>query len=52
MWLGIAAIAILLWCYAYFFNPMGGMVVHVLLVVGIVALVYHFMKGKPTTPGT
>jgi hypothetical protein len=50
MWLGIAAVLILLWGYGYKFNPMGGMAIHLLLVIAIVALIYHFMKGKPTPP--
>jgi hypothetical protein len=50
MWLGIAAVLILLWVYVYFLSPMGGMWVHLLLLIGIVALVYHFMKGKTTPP--
>ncbi len=50
MWLGVAAVLILLWVYAYFLSPMGGMAIHLLLVIGIVSLIYHFMKGKPTPP--
>ena len=46
MWLGVAAVLILLWVYAYFLSPMNSMAVHLLLVVGIVALIYHFMKGS------
>ncbi len=50
MWLGVAAVLILLWVYAYFLSPMTGVMVHVILVIGIVALVYHFMKGSPKPP--
>ncbi|HYN81578.1 MAG TPA: DUF5670 family protein [Gemmatimonadaceae bacterium] len=50
MWLGIASVLILLWVYAYFLSPMSGMVIHLLLVLGVGALIYHFMKGRPTPP--
>ncbi len=50
MWLGIASVLILLWVYAYFLSPMSSLAVHLLLVIGIVALIYHFMKGRPTPP--
>ena len=48
----IAMILLVLWAIGFFTaNAFGGLI-HLLLVVGIVALIYHFMKGKPTTPGT
>lgn len=44
LWIGI--ILIILWLLGFTMNVVGGLV-HIILVVAIVLLVLHFVRGKP-----
>ncbi len=45
----IAIILIVLWLVGAFVVPVGGALIHILLVVGLVVLVLHFVRGRGTT---
>ena len=43
----IAAILIILWLLGFFAFHVTGAFIHVALVLGVILLVMHFMRGKP-----
>ena len=46
MFLGLAVLLLILWLLGVItFNAVGGLV-HILLIVAIIALVLHFMRGR------
>ena len=45
----IAVILIVLWLLGAFILPVGGALIHILLIVGIIVLVLHFIRGRSTT---
>ena len=45
----IAIILIVLWLLGAFIVPVGGALIHILLVVGIIILILHFVRGRSTT---
>jgi hypothetical protein len=45
----IAAVLIVLWLLGFFAFHVSAGVVHVLLVIGIVMLVLHFLRGRPAS---
>ena len=45
----IAVILIVLWLLGAFILPVGGALIHLLLIVGIIVLVLHFVRGRSTT---
>lgn len=44
----IAIILIVLWALGAFIIPVGGALIHVLLVSGLIVLVVHFVRGRGT----
>jgi Family of unknown function (DUF5670) len=46
MYLGIAAVLVVLWVWGYIVTPIGGSLIHLLLVIAVVAAVWHFVKGR------
>lgn len=44
----IAIIIIVLWALGAFIIPVGGALIHVLLVIGLIVLVVHFVRGRGT----
>lgn len=44
----IAIILIVLWALGAFIIPVGGALIHVLLVIGLIVLVVHFVRGRGT----
>ena len=44
----IAIILIGLWLVGALIVPVGGALIHILLVVGIIVLVLHFVRGRNT----
>lgn len=49
MFLVIALVIIVLWALGFFLFPVGGGLIHVLLIIAIIAIIWHFMKGRNTT---
>jgi len=45
MFLEIAAVLIILWALGFVFNPIGGLV-HALLVLALIAVIWHFVTGR------
>ena len=42
----IAIILLVLWILGAFVMPVGGALIHILLVIGIIVLVLHFIRGR------
>ena len=49
MFLTIAIILLILWALGFFLFPVVGGLVHIVLVIAVIALVWHFIKGKNRT---
>jgi membrane protein implicated in regulation of membrane protease activity len=51
MFLGIAVIVLILWALGFFIFPVAGGLIHILLVIAVIAIIWHFIKGRntPTT---
>ena len=45
----IAAVLIVLWLFGFFAFHVSSGIVHVLLIIGIVMLVLHFLRGRTAT---
>ncbi|MCA1653422.1 MAG: lmo0937 family membrane protein [Sphingomicrobium sp.] len=45
----IAIILIVLWLLGAFVVHVGGGLIHILLVIGIIVLILHFVRGRGTT---
>jgi uncharacterized membrane protein YqjE len=50
MFLTIALVLIVLWALGFFVFPVVGGLVHILLLFAIVAVIWHFLKGRNATP--
>jgi hypothetical protein len=46
MFMTIAIILVLLWALGAFVVPVGGGLIHILLVLALIAIVWHFMTGR------
>ena len=49
MFLTIALIVLVMWALGFFIFPVVGGLIHILLIVALVAIVWHFVKGRGTT---
>jgi len=49
MFLTIALVLIVLWALGFFVFPIVGGLVHILLIVAVVSIIWHFLKGRNTT---
>lgn len=45
----IAIILIVLWLLGAFVVHVGGGLIHILLVIGVIVLILHFVRGRGTT---
>lgn len=45
----IAIILLVLWLLGAFVVHVGGGLIHVLLVIGVIVLILHFVRGRGTT---
>ena len=45
----IAVILIVLWLLGAFAFHVGGGLIHILLIIGIIVLILHFVRGRGTT---
>lgn len=45
MFLGIAIVIIILWALGFFVFSFGGGLIHILLVIAVIAIIWHFVKG-------
>jgi Flp pilus assembly protein TadB len=46
MFATIAVVLLVLWLLGFVVFPVGGSLIHLLLVVGLIALVWHFVSGR------
>ncbi len=46
MFLTIALILIVLWALGFFVFPIAGGLIHLLLVIAIIAIIWHFVTGR------
>ena len=51
MFLTIAVVLFVLWALGFFIFPVVGGIIHILLIIAVIAIVWHFIKGRsgPTT---
>jgi hypothetical protein len=51
MFLGIAIVILVLWALGFFIFPVIGGLIHILLIIAVIAIIWHFIKGRnpPTT---
>ena len=50
MFLTIALVLIVLWALGFFIFPVVGGLVHILLIIAVVSIIWHFLKGRNATP--
>lgn len=50
MFLTIALVLIVLWALGIFVFPVVGGLVHILLLIAVIAIIWHFLKGRNSTP--
>ena len=48
MFLAIAIILLVLWALGFFVFPIAGGLVHLLLVIAVIAIIVHFVRGRGT----
>ena len=48
MFLTIAVVLIVLWALGFFAFSIGGSLIHILLVLAIIAIIWHFVAGRRT----
>ena len=50
MFLTIALVLIVLWALGFFVFPVVGGLIHIILVIALISIIWHFIKGRTTTP--
>ncbi|MDQ2667181.1 MAG: lmo0937 family membrane protein [Gemmatimonadota bacterium] len=45
MFLTIALVLLVLWALGLFVFPIAGGLIHILLVIAVIAIIWHFVKG-------
>jgi Family of unknown function (DUF5670) len=48
MFMTIALILLVLWALGAFIIPVGGGLIHILLVLAVISLIWHFIAGRRT----
>jgi Family of unknown function (DUF5670) len=49
MFATIAVVVLVLWVLGFAVFPVGGSLIHLLLVVALIALIWHFVGGRRST---
>ena len=49
MFLTIAVILLILWGLGFFVFAIGGGLIHIVLVIALIAFIWHFLKGRHST---
>lgn len=49
MFLGIAGILVVLWLLGFFAFHIAGGLIHILIVLAVISVVWHFIAGRKTT---
>jgi hypothetical protein len=50
MFLGIALVLLLLWVLGAFIVPVGGALIHLLLIIALVSVIWHFVSRRSGSP--
>lgn len=45
MWLGIGIVLVLLWLGGFLVFHVSGFLIHILLVLAVISIVFHFLRG-------
>ncbi len=46
MWIGLAVLLAICWVVAFFVLHVSSFLIHIILLVAVISLVYHFIKGR------
>jgi Family of unknown function (DUF5670) len=46
MFLTIAIILLILWALGFFVFPVMGGLIHIILVIAVISIIWHFVKGR------
>ena len=46
MWIGIAALLAICWVIAFFVLHVSSFLIHIILLVALISLAYHFLRGR------
>jgi hypothetical protein len=49
MFLTIAIVLFILWALGFFIFPVMGGLIHIVLIIAVIAVIWHFVKGRNTT---
>ncbi len=49
MWIGIALLLVVVWLVSFLALHISGALIHLLLVVAVISLVVHFVRGRSST---
>lgn len=49
MWIGIAALLVVVWLVSFLALHISGGLIHLLLVIAVISLVVHFIRGRSST---
>lgn len=50
MWIFIAIVLLAIWVLGFLLFHIAGFFIHILLVVAVIALIYHFVRGRRRVP--
>ncbi len=49
MWIGIAVVLLVIWLVSFVALHVSGALIHLLLLVALISLVLHFVRGRSST---
>ncbi|MGI4880287.1 MAG: lmo0937 family membrane protein [Janthinobacterium lividum] len=49
MWIGIALVLIVIWVVSFLALHIAGGLIHLLLVLAVISIILHFVRGRSTT---
>lgn len=49
MWIGIAVVLLILWALGFLVFKVAGFFIHILIIVAVIALIWHFVAGGRRT---
>jgi hypothetical protein len=49
MFLTIAIVLLVLWALGFFIFPVVGGLIHIILIIAVISIIWHFLKGRNTT---
>jgi Family of unknown function (DUF5670) len=49
MFFTVAVVLLVLWLFGFFVFPMGGSLIHILLVLALISIIWNFSGGRRST---